>query len=311
MRRRPLLAAAAATLLAASPARAVLPAAAELLVPGPGDGPLAQWAVRLAASLARGATTAVALHPVVLGGPDGVTAANRFATAAAPDGRALLVLPGAALQARLIGDPRARFEASGWLPVCGAEAPVLLAGPHAPPARGAPPARIALPTPDHPGMAALLALDLLGVPARPVAGLGGPAAEAALREGAVNALLLQGADAPARLAALGLQPWLALDAALGPLLETAGPPELRAALLIAAAHARLQAMVVLPALTPGNTVALWRGAAQRWVEEGRAALVPGLRLLPGAEYPQLAPPPESTSLAYRGWLQRRLGWRAD
>ncbi|MCO6418131.1 hypothetical protein JYK14_18465, partial [Siccirubricoccus sp. KC 17139] len=145
-------------------------------------------------------------------------------------------------------------------------------------------------------------------PARPVAGLPGAAAEAALREGATDALLLQGAEAPARMAALGLQPWLALDAALGPMVAGAGRPELRAALMVAAAHARLQALVVLPALTPGNTVALWRGAAQRWMEEGRAAVTPGLRLLTGTEYPHLAPPSEAVSLAYRAWLQQRLGW---
>src|SRR4051794_27660686 len=103
------------------PARAMLPAVATLLVPGPEDGGFARFAERLGTSLARGATTAITLRNTVLGGPDGVTAANRFATEGAPDGRMLLVLPGLAALARMVGDPRARFDAAGWLPVCAAQ----------------------------------------------------------------------------------------------------------------------------------------------------------------------------------------------
>ena len=43
----------------AGPARAMLPAVATLLVPGPEDGGFARFAGRLAASLGRGATTAI------------------------------------------------------------------------------------------------------------------------------------------------------------------------------------------------------------------------------------------------------------
>jgi hypothetical protein len=310
-------------------AEAMLPGAATLFVPGPDDGPLSRWATRLATALARGATTAMALTPVVLGGPDGVTAANRFATEAAPDGRVLLVLPGAALHARLIGDPRARFDGAGWLPVCGAEGGAVVVGresmpalgPALGPAPGRAPLRLALPAVDHPGAAALLACDLMGVAAVGVPGLAGAEAEAALAQGQVDAMLLQGAAVPARLAALGLRPWFSLDAAGGrdtglpglpSALEaaTAGPPALRAALAAAAVHARLQAAVVLPALTPGNLVALWRAAAQRWLEEGRGGLSAGLRPLSGSDYPSLVVPPDAV-LAYRGWLARRLGWRSD
>jgi hypothetical protein len=300
---------------------AMLPGAAVLFVPGPDDGPLSRWATRLATALARGATTALALTPVVLGGPDGVTAANRFATEAAPDGRALLVLPGAALHARLVGDPRARFDGAGWMTVCGAEGAAVVAGRDPMPAPGGAPLRLALPAADHPAAAALLACDLMGVAAVGVLGLSGAEAEAALAQGAVDAILLQGAAVPARLATLGLQPWFSLDAAGGrdpglPGLPsaveavTAGPPALRAALAAAATHARLQAAVVLPALTPGNLVALWRAAAQRWLDEGRAGFSAGLWPLSGAGYPSLAVPPDAV-LAYRAWLARRLGWRGD
>jgi hypothetical protein len=72
---------------------------------------------------------------------------------------------------------------------------------------------------------------------------------------------------------------------------------------------------VLPALTPADPVALWRGAAARWLEdEARPAAAAGTRALSGAEaapllLAALAPPPEAV-LAYRDWLSQRLNWRA-
>jgi hypothetical protein len=311
----------------ASPATATLPpAAATLLVPGPTDGPLAQWAARLAAALARGTTTAIMLERTVLGGPDGVTAANRFATAAAPDGRTLLVLPGAAAQAWLVGDKRAHFNGAGWPPVCAAQGPAVVAGrqPFAAAARA--PVRLGLAAPDHPGTAALLGLDLIGVAATPVAGLPPPQAEAALAEGTVEAVVLQGADVPARLAALGARPWFTLDGP-GPRdpalpetpvlaeLATGGDAAIRAGFLAAAANARLVGAVLLPALTPADLVALWRAAAQRWLEEEvRVGLPAGIRVTAGAELaPVLSPlvPPPEAVLAYREWLLRRLRWQPE
>ena len=104
------LPAALATALASrAGAQALLPGSASLLVPGPEGGLHARWAERLAQAIATGAPTAVRLQADILGGADGVTAANRFATEAAPDGRSLLVLAGAAAQARLAGDSRAKF----------------------------------------------------------------------------------------------------------------------------------------------------------------------------------------------------------
>lgn len=311
----------------ASPAMATLPpAAATLLVPGPTDGPLAHWAARLAAALARGTTTAIMLERAVLGGPDGVTAANRFATAAAPDGRTLLVLPGAAAQAWLVGDKRAHFNGAGWPPICAAHGPAVVAGrlPFAAASRA--PIRLGLAAPDHSGTAALLGLDLIGVAATPVAGLPPPQAEAALAEGAVEAVVLQGADVPARLAALGATPWFTLDGP-GPRdpalpetpvlaeLATGGDAAIRAGFLAAAANARLVGAVLLPALTPADLVALWRAAAQRWLEEEiRLGLPAGIRVTAGAEQaPVLSPlvPPPEAVLAYREWLMRRLRWQPE
>jgi hypothetical protein len=321
--RRGLLRTAAA--LAAVPpgkARAQLPGTATLLVPGPEDGAVARWAMRLSAVLARGTTAAVRLDHSILGGADGVTAANRFATAAGPDGRTLLVLPGAAIAARLAGDPRARFDAAGWLAVCASQASSVVAV-RRPPAPGTT-LRFGFGGADSPGAAALLGLDLLGVAAVPVPGLSPMQSEVALAQDAVDAALLQGADLPARIAALGARPWFTLEApgtrdpALPDLpaladLPLAGTPPILAGFQAAAAAARLRAALVLPALTPANLVALWRNAAGRWPEEERAATRAGLRALPGTEaaalVAALAPPPEAV-LAWREWLLRRLNWRA-
>jgi hypothetical protein len=316
---------AAAGLALGGPARGMLPTAAMLLVPGPENGPFARLAARLAASLTRGATTAIRLGHTALGGPDGVTAANRFVTEGAPDGRTLLLLPGPAPLARMVGDPRARFDATGWLPVCAVQATAMVVGREAMPASGGTP-RFGLGGPDMPGAVGLLGLDLLGVAASPVLGLPPPRAEAALAQGVVEAALLHGADIPARLAAIGARPWFTLepagmrDPALPEVptlldLPLGGSPELRAGFAAAAACVRLQAALVLPALTPADVVASWRGAAQRWLEEeARQGWPPGVRALPAAEaaplVAALAPPP-AAALAYREWLLRRLNWRAD
>ncbi|TDH63246.1 hypothetical protein E2C06_07695 [Dankookia rubra] len=307
------------------PGQAMLPAVATLLVPGPEDGAFARFAGRLATSLGRGATTAISLRSTVLGGPDGVTAANRFATEGAPDGRTLLVLPGLAALARMIGDPRARFDAAGWLPVCAAQGSAVVVGRAAMPVAGAAP-RFGLAGPDMPGAAALLGCDLLGLAASPVMGAAPLRLEAALGQGMVEAALLVGADLPARIATIGARPWFTLEPAglRDPLLPEvpslfdlplAGPPELRSAALAAAGCARLQAALVLPALTPANLVAAWRSAAQRWLdEETKLGWAPGIRPLSGAESaPVLAAlnAAPAVSLAYREWLLRRLNWRAD
>ncbi|SDB72048.1 hypothetical protein [Belnapia rosea] len=320
--RRCLLAAPALAALLPFPAIALLPATATLLVPGPEDGTLAEWSGRLAAALARGASTAMMLERSILGGPDGVTAANRFATAAAPDGRTLLVLPGAAAQARLVGDQRARFDGAGWVPVCAVQGPVVLAR-RAGLATGMAPIRLGLAAPDHAGTAALLGLDLIGHAAIPVFGLAGARAEAALAQGAVDAVLFQGGELPARLAAAGARPWFVLDEARDPALPdvpaagelaTGGDAALRAALTAAAVNARLLGALLLPALTPADLVALWRAAAQRWLEDERSSLAPGIRLSAGADLtPVLGPlaPPPMAVLAYREWLFRRLRWKPD
>lgn len=323
-------------------AAAAAPDAAALLVPGPGDGEAARLAARLADGLVRGLPQATQLGLSVLGGPDGVTAANRFVTTAAPDGRTLLLLPGAAAQARLVGESRAKFDAAaaGWMPVCALAQPVALLVGRGPAvawrsgggttAAAVPPLRVAAAGPGAPETATLLVFDLLGLPAVPVFGLTGAAAEAALAQGAVDAVLATGPGLWARARAIGAEPWAVVEpaaargggdpavagvATIGELLREA-PPALAAACRAALAAARLRATLVLPALTPADIVAAWRRAAAHWQEElgeapasGGAAARPLAAAEATAAFARLCASAEA-AVAYREWLIRRFGWRA-
>ncbi|MGG5888620.1 hypothetical protein ACLF3G_15900 [Falsiroseomonas sp. HC035] len=302
-----------------------VPEAATLLAPGPEGGAIAGLAGRAASALSRGLVQASALRVAVLGGPDGITAANRFASSTVRDGAMLLLMPGAAAQAQLVGDPRARFEPRHWPAICGSVQPCILAGPP-PGGRGAAPLRLALPGPAAPEAAALLALDLAGQPAVPVFNLAGAQAEAAIRDGGADALVLSGLTAEAQAAALGLVPWFAFDAAgsardpalpnvpaLGEILADTPRPDLLEAARGAGAALRGRAMLVLPALTAADVVALWRAAARTWPEEAPDAPEAGTRRVGAGPattlMTTLCPSPEA-SLAYQLWLLRRLGWQA-
>ncbi|MCQ4161046.1 hypothetical protein NON00_14060 [Roseomonas sp. GC11] len=298
-----------------------LPDSATLLLPGPEGGSAALWARDLAAGLVRGLPQAVALRPTVLGGPDGITAANRFATLEGGDGRTLLVMPGPAAHARLVGESRAQFEPEGWLPLCVSWQGAVLAGRGLPPGpRTGQPLRLALPGPEAPEAAALLALDLLGYPALPVFGLSGQAAATAIAQGEADAMPVADPLPQSRARQMGLVPWMELDTpgrrdhpelpAAG---ATPGRPAQIAAMQAGFAALRLRAALMLPGLTPADIVALWRRAALRWQEEEARQPVettpPALvgaeaRAAMGALYPAA-----DAVLAYREWLLRRLAWQ--
>jgi hypothetical protein len=309
---------------AACPAGAstLAPEAALLLAPGPEEGAAAAFARRAAAGLSRSLVRAAALRVSVLGGPDGITAANRFATSTPLEDRVLLMLPGACGQAQLVGDSRARFEARSWPAICGSVMPAALAGrlPSGPEA-----IRVAIPGPAAPEAAALLALDLVGRRAVPVVPPAGSSPEALVAAGLADAVVLCGPAVQARAAALGLQVLFAFEGA-GPrdpalpeipgfaeMLPDPAQPLLVEAVRAAGAALRSRGVLVLPALTPADTVALWRGAARRWTEEEPETGEPGARRVVNGEAASLLttlfPPPE-VALAYREWLLRRLGWRA-
>ena len=305
-----LLSLAAPALLAPRKARAQADGAS-ILVPGPEDGGCARWAARASSALARGLHRPGALRLTVLGGPDGVTAANRFATLDGAEGPRFLVLPGWTCHARLTGATRARFEPATWLPILVTWQGAVLAGRGPVPPRNAAPLRVAIPAPDAPEAAALAALDLLGLPARPVPGQ----PEAAVAAGEADALIVTGSDPVARAQALGAVPWNQI--ALPGETENGEIPPLPASaaargVVAAAAGMQMRAALVMPTLTPADTVAAWRRAATRWQEEERAQSAEGQALIgasAAAAFALLAPPPDAT-LSYRSWLERRLGWRA-
>lgn len=298
-----------------------MPDTAALLLPGPEGGAAAQWAARVAAGLARGLPHAVALRMTTLGGPDGVTAANRFATLEGGDGRTLLVLPGAAAHARLIGEGRAQFQMEGWMPICASWQGGILAGRGVMPRPGAP-LRLALPGPEAPEAATLLALELLGYKVTPVFGLGAHLPEAQLARTEYDAMAIAAPSPLRRAARLGLTPWMELDTPgrrdhppLPPLADAPSParPSQVAAIQAGFAAMRLRAALLLPALTSADVVAIWRRAALRWQEEeakenqettGPALIGIEARTAVSA----LCPSPDAV-LAYREWLLRRLSWQ--
>jgi hypothetical protein len=299
------------------------PEAALLLCPGPEDGAAAAFARQAAAGLARGMVRAASLRVAVLGGPDGITAANRFATTVSLEDRVLLLVPGLAGQAQLVGDSRARFEARAWPAVCASLMPAALVG-RLP--EGGAPIRVAIPGPAAPEAAALLALELLGRRTVPIFPAPGQAPAALVATGAADAMVFCGGGIAARAASLGLQPWFAFDGAaggrdpalpdlpgFGELLSDPGHPLLVEGVRAAGAALRSRGVLVLPALTPADTVAIWRGAARAWAEAEPEVSEPGTRRVLNGEATALAaalfPAPE-VALAYREWLLRRMNWRA-
>lgn len=293
------------------------PEAASLLVPGPEASAHFRWLQRLGAGLGRALPQATALRVLALGGPDGVTAANRFATVAIPDGQHLLALAGGAAQARLLGDSRARYDPSPWLAVCAAVQPAALVVRAGLP--GGAPVRLAISGPEAPAAAALLALDLIGIAAVPVVAA---VPETAYRDGAADAFFANGPGLAALAHGLGATLAFAAEAPEGgrdpglPETPTAFDlkPEIaplaRGALRAGLAACRLRALVVLPGLTPADTLAAFRAAAGRIVDEAGEEQP---RPLPAAAavqlQAQLFPAPEAAA-HYRDWLFRRLGWRA-
>lgn len=322
--RRAILGAAAVVATRPSWASTGVPEAATLIAPGPEEGPAAGFAERAARGLARALVQAAALRVSIVGGPDGITAANRFAASTPADGQVLLVLPGLAAQALLVGESRARFEPRHWPVVAASLGSVMVAG------RGAladgQQIRIALPGPASPEAGALLALDLLGRTATPLFVASGVAPEAAVAAGAADAVVLTGRTILPRATALGLQPWFAFDVvaasrdpalpgvpALGEVLPDPSRPELLAAARAAGAGLRIRGALVLPALTSSDTVALWRGAARRWAEEEQdGAEAETRRIVAEDAVAALATlcPSAEVALGYRDWLRRRLSFQA-
>jgi len=326
----------ASAALAARP----FPDGARVLVGGPSSGRLDRWARLLAPQLALSLPPATGIHPQPVGGPDGVTAANAFATRIAPDGTTTLLAPGEAALAWLVGDSRTHYDVGFWVPVLAGVTPGVIVGRGTVAALGpGRPVRLGASGPATPDLAALLGLDLLGVNLQPVFGLRDPRAlHAALAQGTIDAALLSGEDVPNRLATLAplkVAPLLTLGTPddtgalqrdrLFPavphlselLVRRHGRPPAGAhydAFRAAAAAAQLDFALVLPQLSPSAMIALWRQAGVKAMPIPSLAMPAQasalrLRAAPGAAA-SLAPIATSTAalLDLRHWLAVRFNY---
>ncbi|MBV9252494.1 MAG: hypothetical protein JO227_25035 [Acetobacteraceae bacterium] len=310
-----------------------------VLVAGPNGGDLRRWADRLLPALAQSVATETIFQSPAVGAADGVTGANQFETRAVPDGHTLLLAPGEAALAWLIGDPRAKFDVGHWVPIMAGLIPAVVVGK----AGGLTPGRpihIAAGRTGWVDLPAVLAAELLGAQPVPMTDiLEENALQAAFGRGAVDAFLLRGHDVPAQVnafAQLGARPWFTLgfiDEAGRPardprfpdlptfteLHETvrgicpSGP--LFEAWTAAAAASQLEFGLVLPQLTPASMVALWRRAGTGTASAPDVqALAWSLALRPlGGTAATAAMGALSASqpalLALRGWLAGRFNWR--
>ena len=117
-------------LRAATPLPAAAPFAEtpRLLVAGPADGALNRWADALLPALEQSLPPDTAIRRVEIGSADGVTGANQFEARGAPDGQTVLLVPGQAALAWMVGDPRAQFDVGHWVPVMAGASPGIVVG---------------------------------------------------------------------------------------------------------------------------------------------------------------------------------------
>jgi hypothetical protein len=324
----------------APPVAAVpFPEGAKLLVAGPSDGALNHWADALLPALEQSLPPDTSIHRLEIGGADGVTGANQFEARGAPDGLTVLLVPGQAALAWMIGDTRTQFDVGHWLPVmAGTSSGLVVARQSTLATDGR--ARIAAAGPGSLDLVALLGIHLLGAHIEPVFGLAEPAAtENAFTRGAVDVVFLRGPHVPEQFAALsaaGAQPLFtlgALDDAGQAARDPAFPAvpyfaelyEMRLhgkpggplydAWCAAAAAAQLAFGLVLPQLTPAAMVSLWRRAG---VDTAAAPAVQAtgnslsVRPLggPAATSNTAAMAANAASLLeLRRWLAGRFNWR--
>ena len=188
---------------AGSPAPVALapfPEGVRLLVAGPDAGALNGWADAVLPALEQSLPPDTSIHRLVVGGADGVTGANRFEARGVPDGLTVLLVPGQAVLAWMVGDPRAQFDVGHWVPVMAGVTPGLVVGRPAIAARDGRMRIAAAGGVAGLDLPALLGCDLLGIRPEPVFGLTEPAAvHSAFAQGAVDAVFLRGHGVPERL----------------------------------------------------------------------------------------------------------------
>jgi hypothetical protein len=311
---------------------------ATMLIAGPEGATLDRWGHVLAPALAQSLAPETALRRSAMGAPDGVTGANQFGARAAPDGETVLLAPGEAVLAWLVGDPRAQYDVARWISVMVAlSSGIVMARPGA----IVPGQRIRLPTTSLAGvdLPAALGLELLGMRIEQAPPLTDDALPRAMAQGSVDAVFLRGhkvAGQARALAAAGAQPVFALGAldpngrvARSPAFpdvptlaerypsmqgQTLGGP-LYTAWCAAAVASQLEFVLVLPQLTPAAMVSLWRrasGEAVGALDVQSLAQAMGVRALGGSEATATAgatAADQASLLALRGWLTARFNWK--
>ncbi len=301
-----------------------------IAVAGPPDSDAARWAGLLRGPLGPLAAPG-ALRLRYLGGRDGVTGANMFDARALPDGQAALLFPGAAALAWLVGDTRVRFDAARLLPMLAAVSAGVLCTRGGARGLAAGPLRLGCDALVAPSLSVLMALDMLGVPVRPV--LAAPGCIEAVQRGEVDAVFARGLDMPAQLASLrqaGLLPVFSVSFPHPAFAAPATPdlPDLASMLdgtpagdhpLLAAWHAvtaasLLDAVLALPRLCPDTSLARWRGACdQARATNALAGRLPGnMRLLTGNDSAAaLGTVLVSGAMqdTLHQWMATRLNWR--
>jgi hypothetical protein len=309
------------------------PGAPTILVAGPPGGPIDHWAALIAEPLGKRLLQSAAVARENVGGPDGVTAANQFQARTPPDGATAMLMPGATAMSWLVGDPRVRFDAGRWAPLWGGEVSAIVASRSAL-VRGRP-VRVAVQNIVGPELAALLALDLMGIPVVPIAVA--PTNLMPFDQSDIDLVLLRGPtlkqDVPRLLArrwrlsfGLGMvdtDGQVARDPAF-PQVPTAyeliepsktnQAADLLAALRSVAAAAALDLALVLPLLTPAAAVAWWRQGCSSLASvpdiqaEARRSLVRPIEAgLMAANVARITAEP-SVLLALRRWLGERHHW---
>jgi hypothetical protein len=323
----------------AAPSSAAFPDNPRLLVAGPEDGALNRWADALQPALEQSLPSDTAIRRVEIGSADGVTGANQFEARGVPDGTTLLLVPGQATLAWMVGDSRAQFDVGHWVPVMAGMTSGIVVGRPGVLTSGAR-VRVAAAGAASLDLAALLGLQLLGVPIQPVFGITDVAtAHSAFTQNAVDAVFLRGQRVPDQfsvLAASGAQGLFTIG-----ILSEAGQAtrdpifpdvahfselyQMRAgrapsgplfnAWRAVAAAAQLDFGLVLQQLTPAAMVSLWRragadAAAALPVQAVGTSLSVRLVAAPDATTNTAAAVASASTLTeLRGWLAGQLNWK--
>ena len=324
----------------AQPAASAFPANVTLLSSGPPHGYIAGWAKLLGPHLLDGLPPDAVASFMAMGGPDGVTASNAFGSRMDPDGTTIMFAPGAALLAWLEGDSRVKYDPGRWIAAVVGATPAVLVGRVPLSKLASRPWRLAASNPVGPELAAFLALDLLGLAAEPVYGLGDPDSLVnGLRRRAFDLAFLSGPklhETLAKARAAGAHSLFSTGAqgcdgalARDPLLPSV-PSFLEAASSLriglpggdrlagyeaAAAAAAVCFAAVLPDLVPPSRLAQWRRGAELIRDSlslSAIAVPQGVRLVTGICAGRFLVPTSRSAAAIdslRLTMLDRYGWR--